>query len=125
MSIVAPLLLILLALVCLFQLALIAGAPWGELTLGGRWRGRLPLAVRAIPAISLLLLIGFMDIVAARAGLAFPEWAARSQSLIWVVVAYCGLGIVANAATPSARERRLWLPVLIVLTALSLGLALA
>lgn len=65
-----------------------------------------------------------MFVVAARAGLAFADWSSRSATLIWVVVAYCGLGIVANAATPSVRERRLWLPVLVALFGLSLIVAL-
>lgn len=80
--------------------------------------------MRAIPAVSLLLIAGFMVVVAARAGLAFADWSSRSATLIWVVVAYCGLGIVANAATPSVRERRLWLPVLVALFGLSLIVAL-
>ena len=36
-------------LVLLFLAALIVGAPWGELTLGGKWRGALPMKVRLIP----------------------------------------------------------------------------
>ena len=41
----------------------------------------------------------------------FPEWQPMSRTLIWVVVTYCALGVLANAATPSRWERRLWLPV--------------
>ena len=41
----------------------------------------------------------------------FPEWQPMSRTLIWVVVTYCALGVLANAATSSRWERRLWLPV--------------
>ncbi len=35
----------------------------------------------------------------------------RFPRAVWAVVAYCALGIIANAAKPSPAERRLWLPV--------------
>ncbi|MEC5399012.1 hypothetical protein [Uliginosibacterium sp. H1] len=108
-----------------FQVALVAGAPWGELTLGGRWHGRLPPVGRAIAAGSAVLILLFAAIVLARAGLAFDDsWLAR-RPLAWGVVAYCGLGVLANAATRSRRERALWLPVVAVMLLSSLLVALA
>lgn len=107
------------AIVAVFQLALLMGAPWGEWTLGGRWRGALPLRVRVLPAVSLLLLVAFSVIVLARADIAFPEIQAHARTLIWVVVGYSSLGVVANAVTPSRKERFLWLPVVICMLALS------
>lgn len=98
-----------------FQLALACGAPWGELTLGGKYRGQLPRHIRLIPLLTSVLLIGFASIVAARAGLAFANISAASHAWIWVVVGYCVLGAIANAITPSLRERAAWLPVLIVM----------
>jgi hypothetical protein len=98
-----------------FQLALAAGAPWGELTMGGAVRGQLPPGMRAIAFASAVLLSGFGVIVATRAKLAFPRWRRASRRLIWVVVAYTIVGVVLNALTPSPRERALWLPVAIVL----------
>jgi hypothetical protein len=89
-----------------FQLALAAGAPWGELTMG-----------------SAVLLGGFGLVVAARAGLALPRWRRPAGRLIWVVVAYTVVGVGLNAATPSARERVLWLPVALVLAACALLVA--
>jgi len=97
----------------LFQCALVFGAPWGELTLGGRTPGVLPTRLRAVALLSLLLLLAFAAIVAARAALVLPGLQSDSRWLIWGVVGYCGLGVVANAMTPSRRERRLWLPVVI------------
>lgn len=103
------------AVVIAFQLALVAGAPWGELTMGGAFPGQLPLRMRAAAAGSIILLSAFAAIVAARAGLALPRWRRASERLVWVVVAYTVVGVVLNAATPSARERMLWLPVALVL----------
>jgi hypothetical protein len=98
-----------------FQIALACGAPWGEFTLGGKYRGQLPHRVRVIPIVSSVILIGFMLVVLACAGLAFANAKAASEWLIWMVIAYCALGTVANAITPSRRERALWLPVLILM----------
>lgn len=102
---------LLTTLTILFQFALALGAPWGEFTLGGRHRGVLPGAWRVVPVVSAIMLAAFMAVVFARAGLLLNEWADLSRTLIWVVVGYCLLGCVANAATRSPRERRIWLPV--------------
>ncbi len=102
-------------LTVLFQLALALGAPWGEWTLGGRHRGVLPGLWRLVPIVSAALLVAFVAVVATRAQLSFPEWYEESRSLIWIVIVYSALGCVANAATRSAKERRLWLPVVSVM----------
>ena len=44
---------------------------------------------------------------------------------IWIVVGYSGLGVLANAATPSKWERVLWLPVALGLLATSVAVAVA
>lgn len=89
-----------------FQCALVAGAPWGALTQGGRVSGSLPASGRAVALLSAALLALFILLVRARA-----TPAARFRRAIWIVVAYCAVGIVVNAATPSSAERALWLPV--------------
>jgi hypothetical protein len=93
-------------IVIAFQLALVAGAPWGSLTQGGRVDGPLPLGARAFALASAVLLAVFIHIVRARAA---PR--PRFPRAVWGVVAYCAVGIVANAITPSPAERALWLPV--------------
>ena len=110
--------------VILFQVALAFGAPWGEFTLGGKWRGRLPPRVRVIPIISAILISVFVAIVLARVGMAFTEFSVASRRWIWLVVAYCLLGMVANATTPSRLERRLWFPIVSLMFVLSLTIAL-
>jgi len=105
-----------------FQLALVAGAPWGALTQGGASPGVLPAPGRSLAAVSAVLLLGMLVIVRARVGLLA---APRLGRLVWLVVAYCVLGVVANAATPSAAERCLWLPVVSVMLVASLRVARA
>ncbi len=104
-------------------MALTLGAPWGEFTLGGRWRGRLPPRIRFIPLVSTLLLGIFSAVILARAGLGLPTVQEHSHLLAWVVVGYFVLGCIANAITPSKRERMLWLPVVFFMLLLSITVA--
>jgi hypothetical protein len=113
------------AVVIGFQLALAGGAPWGELTMAGAYPGRLPLPMRAVAVASAALLASCGAVIAARAGLALPRAATAARRLIWVVVAYMLVGVVLNAATPSPRERALWLPVTAVLAVCALVVARA
>lgn len=98
-----------------FQLAIAAGAPWGHLTMGGAFPGRVPPPMRLAAVASALVILLLGAIVAARAGLALPRWHAASRRLVWLVVAYTVVGVVLNAITPSPWERALWLPVTLVL----------
>ncbi len=121
---------LLTAFVCAFHLAMIAGAPWGHLTMGGRWPGRLPMEGRISAGVSALLLIGLLGLVAARAGLVDPDGPLVALLHLpvwsfWLVPAWLALGVVLHILTPSKAERLLWLPVLIGLlgAALTVGLA--
>jgi len=112
---------IVMGIVILFQAALILGAPWGHLTLGGQWSGALPLEIRLIPAVSIILLLAMVRIVLGASGLR-PQWGPRW--LIWPVCAYMAVGIAVHIVTPSAAERMLWLPVLTILFGLSLWIGI-
>lgn len=126
MAQIAALLFVVLSLaVCAFQVALVLGAPWGELTLGGKWRGALPPGARLIAIVSAVVVAAFAAVIAARVDLAFAPLRPWAPALAWVVVAYCALGVVANAATPSRRERALWLPVVLGMLILSALVALS
>ena len=97
--------------VIVFQLALALGAPWGELTWAGRFPGTLPVYMRCVCILSALLLLMFALVVSVRGGLLLPNWRRTSNKLIWVVISYCALNVIANSITPSYWERALWLPV--------------
>lgn len=124
-TIVAAVLFALAAAVGLaFQVALALGAPWGSYTMGGRFRGRLPRSMR-VAAVAQALLIGLMGaIVSSRAGLVLPSWAGAATWLTWAIVAFSGVNLILNAVSPSSDERRVWVPVTVVLLVGSLTVAL-
>ncbi len=102
------------AVVMLFHTAAILGAPVGHLTMGGRWPGVLPPAARLLSVLSLGVIGLTAMVVLARAGVirrTLPRWNMRA------VLAYLALAIPMHIATPSAAERKLWLPVILVLAA--------
>lgn len=101
--------------VILFQFCLIAGAPWGKLTQGGRHEGTLPASGRITAALSVVLLVCMAAGITSAAGM-LPNWPTWTA---WVALAVQALSTLLNWITPSRAERRLWGPV----TALMLGLA--
>lgn len=107
----------------IFQLALALGAPWGELAWGGAYTGALPTTMRLASLGSIVLLLALAAVVLIRAGLTGLRWKPASTKLVWLVVAYCGLGVIANAMSPSFWERVIWVPVTLVLLACSLVVA--
>jgi hypothetical protein len=116
--------LIFAAMAVLFQIVLLAGAPFGHLTMGGFHRGVLPLKIRRMVAVSAILLVLCGLVVLTRAGWIFAAWLSVSRVLIWVVVGYLGLGVVMNTLTPSRWERIIWLPQVVVLFSCALLVAL-
>ena len=99
----------------LFQLALAAGAPWGEYAMGGAFPGQFPPAMRVAAVVQALLVAGMAAVVLARAGIFFTGWVRRTRWLIWLVVGYGMIGLILNLITPSAGERAIWAPVALVM----------
>jgi hypothetical protein len=64
-------------------------------------------------------------VVLSDARVALPGLSLALPWLIWLVVAFSAVGAVLNSITPSARERRIWAPVTIVMLVSSLIVALA
>src|SRR6186997_1893404 len=100
------------SVVVAFQIALAAGAPWGEYAMGGAVPGQFPPALRIAALIQAALIAGMAMVVLARAGLILPGWWRASRWLIWIVVAFLGFDLLLNLITPSAGERALWAPTL-------------
>jgi hypothetical protein len=111
------------AALILFQLALAAGMPWGEYAMGGAFPGQFPPAMRVAAVVQAALVVGMAAVVLARAGIYFTGWVRRTRWLIWVVVGYGVIGLVLNLITPSAGERALWVPVVLVMLVSSMIVA--
>lgn len=101
--------------IVVFQLALVAGAPWGAYAMGGAFPGQFPPALRIAALIQAALLAGMALVVLARAGLILPRWFRISRRLAWVVVAFAAVSLVLNLITPSAGERAIWAPTALLL----------
>jgi cytochrome bd-type quinol oxidase subunit 2 len=112
------------AAVVAFQLALAAGAPWGAYAMGGAFPGRMPAPMRVGAVVQAALLAAIALVVLSAAELVAPELVAKWPWLAWVPVVVSAVAMVLNASTRSQGERRLWLPVTIVLFLCSMGVAL-
>ncbi len=115
---------ILVFLAVFFQFCLVAGLPWGRLTMGGRHPGTLPSKMRWAAGLQALLLAGLALIVMSRAGLVLATWRSFTKSGVWVVVAICVVSLVMNLVTPSPWERRIWAPVAFMMTVCATVVAL-
>ena len=113
------------SLVCLFQLALAAGAPWGAYAMGGAFPGVMPTPMRVAAVVQVGVLAAVALVVLSRAGLMLPGWRRASGFLIYLIVALLGISVILNLITPSPMERLIWAPVVVVLFASALRVALA
>jgi len=115
---------VLAGVVIVFQLALAAGAPWGELSMGGRYPGTYPPPIRGVAVVSAIIVALMAMIVLTRSGLAFPGYAESAEWAIWLVVGYSAIGLMMNLATPSKKERAIWAPTVAVMLVSSVVVAL-
>lgn len=95
-----------LGVIC-FQIALIAGAPWGHITQGGQVQGALPARGRVIALISIPINL-FMGLAIGSAAGLWPFWPAWTG---WIALALQIMVAVLNCITPSRPERKLWAPI--------------
>jgi hypothetical protein len=108
-----------------FQLALAAGAPWGDYAMGGTYRGAYPPSMRAAAVVQAALLAVVALVVLARVGLILARWRGFARWAIWVVVAISAIALVLNVITPQAGERAIWAPVAVVMLVCSVVVAVA
>ena len=111
-----------------FQIALAVGAPWGAYAMGGAFPGRYPprMRVAVVAAAGMAALLGLLVlIVLSSAGLIIVPMLTGLPSLIWLVVAFSAVSVVLNAASRSAGERRIWVPVALLMLASSLVVAVS
>jgi hypothetical protein len=98
---------LIIALVVLFQVCLIFGAPWGQITQGGRYEGPLPVGGRVVATLSVPTLIFMAASIISAAGLV-PNWADWTA---YAAIAVQALSTTLNWITPSQKERFLWGPI--------------
>ncbi len=110
--------------VVVFQFALALGAPWGVYAMGGSFPGRFPPPLRVAAMIQGVVIGLLALVVLSDAGVTLPEIATGLPWLVWVPVAVSVVAVALNAISRSARERRIWVPVAVVLLVSSLVVAL-
>lgn len=108
-----------------FQIALAAGAPWGEYAMGGAYPGQFPPELRVAAIVQAVILAVLALVVLSRANVTLPKWSKVSGWLIWFVVAFSALSLVLNTITPSPRERAIWMPVAFVMVFCSVIVAIS
>ncbi|WP_129784802.1 hypothetical protein [Promicromonospora panici] len=114
----ALLLAVLLAVLAVFQIALILGAPIGHFAWGGQHRV-LPARLRVGSGISILIYALIALVGLDRAGLTDVFPGAFPAVAMWVVFAYFVLGIGMNGISRSKPERYTMAPLCLVLSVLS------
>jgi hypothetical protein len=108
-----------------FQLALALGAPWGAYAMGGAFPGRFPPPMRVAAVVQAALIAILAVGVLSAAGIVLPDVAAAFPWLDRVAVVVSAAAVVLNAISRSAGERRIWVPVAVVLLVSSLLVALS
>lgn len=106
--------------VCLFQLALLLGAPLGEYTMGGQTKGKLPVQGRIAAGVSIIVLVVMAQALLAihGTGLFVNSPTSLIEVLKWFTFGYAILGFIMNWITRSQKERMVWGPVATVLLVL-------
>lgn len=103
-----------------FHFALALGAPWGHLTMGGKFPGKLPPLMRLQSLFSILVILFLVFIIQSYAGILFSQWKSFANSAIWFVLTFTILGSILNLITKSKWERILWAPVNLLMLASTL-----
>ena len=92
--------------------------------MGGAFPGRFPPPMRVAAVVQAVVIALLAVAVLSAAGLVLPDLAVSFPWLVWVAVVVSALAVVLNAISRSAGERRIWVPVSLVLLVSSLLVAL-
>lgn len=92
-------------IIATFQLALALGAPLGEYTMGGKFPGKLPIKMRIAALIQIIIILLFVFMVIAKAGIAFEQYQRIGRIGIWFIVAFFVFGSIMNLSSPSRKEK--------------------
>jgi hypothetical protein len=96
-------------IVCLFQIALASGAPWGAYAYGGARVGKLPVGFRINSVVAAVVMLAISGHYLAQLGVFTPLLDSAGNSVVnWVLVTFTGLSAIANTITRSKKERAVW-----------------
>lgn len=109
----------------MFQFSLVLGAPFGEATMGGIFKGVLPLKFRILALIQSIILLFFMIVILIRAEVMLSEYYFQSTYVVWYIALFFLVGSVLNMITKSRIERLIWAPVNIILFTATVFIALS
>jgi hypothetical protein len=112
-----------LLLIAIFQIALAAGAPYGEAAWGGRQGKILPRNYRIASALSCVFFFFSILVVLSATGIIDLFNSSFANGYMWFLTVYLGLGIIMNAISRSKIER-FWAPVIAVMFILCLMIVL-
>lgn len=102
-----------------YQVALAAGAPWGDHVWGGRHEGVLPTSLRIGSGFAVVVLAGMATVVLVRSGVIRTAGGpGRLTKTTWAISAYMTLNTLGNLASESQVEQAVFGP----FTALMAGL---
>jgi hypothetical protein len=111
--------------VVVFQVALVAGAPWGEYTMGGQNKGRLPRSLRIGAAVSAVIMLAQAGHYLAQAGLVPKLLDPTGNNVVnWIWFGFSIAGLILNSISRSKKEKNLWVPVLLASSVCTLLVAL-
>ena len=111
--------------VAIFQIALVAGAPLGEYTMGGQHPGKLPGQFRVTAAVSAIIMVAQSGHYLAQAVILNPALSPGQNAIVnWFWFGFAVLGLIVNSISRSKKERNTWVPVLLVSAICTLLVAL-
>jgi uncharacterized membrane protein YhaH (DUF805 family) len=112
-------------IIIVFHILLAIGFPLGEFAMGGKYPGKWSKKMRQVAVLVVFIWLFIILVVLINAGLVFNHLQDMANELGWMVVLFSGFQVVLHVITPSQKEQRLWLPVVIVLLIGSLVVKLA
>lgn len=114
---------LLLVFTIIFQMGVLFGKQWGEYTMGGYHKGKLPWPLRFNAIISISILI-FIAIVIMQKVELISTYFYIGDSLIWFIVVFNSLAFFMNTITQSKKEKKLWQPITGIMLLISVIVAL-
>lgn len=109
LKIISIVYLLILCFTIIFQVGLILGKKWGEYTMGGYHKGKLPIHLRFFTFISVLILI-FISLIILQESKLIDNYFKLQDNLIWGVIVFNIISFFMNTITRSKKERMLWQP---------------